>query len=256
MTSFFNILFFIHIFGIAGFAYLNYDSKRINNENALKYLYNLLGICKTEDYQHSQKYFENLSYKELYKETFPKFRFLSFFIFVDYILAIIIYSFIRINIHEFIDSLFNFYSISLIVILVVFQNIFYLAYAMPEYKMAEKEINHYRSFFEIALRLFIYCSSYLISVAIVGLLNYYVPTLETEEQIVKIKNSCKILYLHTGLFEQKIYNALEIEPKICGKKFISVSDDTLNKARKGSKIKFTINKGFLGARFIAKEELL
>ena len=256
MTTLFNILFFIHLFGIAGYRYLYYDQNRINNENILKRLLNLLGIKKSDEYQHSQAYLENNSYKNLFIETFPKFILLSKLIISEYILAIIMFAAVRIYIHEFIDSIFNIQTIPVIIIMIAIQYYFYLAYIMPEYKSAYNEINHFREYFELALNLFVYCSSYLITVSTICLLNYYVPPLEHEEHIVNIKNSCKILYLHTGLFEQKIYNALEIEPKICGKKFISVSNDTLNKARKGCKIKFIINKGFLGARFIEKEELL
>ena len=256
MTYYFNILFLLHIFGIACYAYLYYDTKLIRNEDFSKWLKDKLGICKKEEYVHSQKYFENLSYKTLFNETFPKFKIISYFIVLDYIIAIILFSFVRINIHGFIDSIFNFSSVSVIIILVISQNIFYLAYIMPEYKTAYQEINYYRSYFEIALRLFVYCSSYLLAVSIVCLLNYYVPDSEEEEKTVKIKDITKVLYVHSGLIRKKYYNVLVVEPSIYGERFISVSDDTLYKAKKGQKIRFTIKKGFFNARFIQKEELL
>ena len=256
MTTFFNILFFIHLFGIAGYRYLYYDQNKINNENILKWLLNLLGIKNKDEYEHSQAYSENISYKNLFTESFPKFILLSKLIFAEYILAIFMYAAVRIYIHEFIDSIFNSRTIPVIIIMIVIQYFFYLAYLMPEYKNAPKEVKYFKEYFEPALRIFVYCSSYLITVSTICLLNYYVPNPDQEERIVKIKDSYKILYVHTGLFEQKIHNAVQIEPEIFGKKFISVSNEILNNAQKGNKLKLTINKGFLGASFIEKEEIV
>ena len=74
MTYYFNLLFFLHIFGIACYAYLYYDVKLIRNENFFKWFQDKAGICKKEDYEHSPKYEENVAYKELFDKTFHKFE--------------------------------------------------------------------------------------------------------------------------------------------------------------------------------------
>ena len=256
MTYFFNILFFLHIFGIACYAYLYYDTKLIRNENFFKWFQDKTGICKKEDYEHSQKYKENFAYRELFNETFHNFKIISVFIILNYVIAILIFGYLRFSIRECIDPILNLYTIPIIVVSVLFEVVYCLTFIYPEYKKASEQINYYRAFFLPALILFIYCSSFLITTSVVCFLNYYMPEPESEEKIVKIKDVTKVLYEHSGLFERKHYNVLVVEPAIYGDRFISVSDETLNKAQKGNKLRATIKKGFFGARFIEKEEIL
>lgn len=256
MTYYFNILFFLHIFGIACYAYLYYDVKLIRNENFFKWFQDKTGICKKEDYEHSQKYIDNVAYKALFDETFHKFKVISVFIILNYVISILIFGYLKFSIRECIDPILNIHTIPIIIVAVVVEEAYYLYFIYPEYKNVSEQINSFRTYFQPALILFVYCSSFLITASVVCFLNYNMPDPESEEKIVKIKDVTKVLYEHSGLFERKHYNVLVVEPAIYGDRFISVSDETLNKARKGNKLKATIKKGLFGARFIEKEEIL
>ena len=256
MTTFFNILFFIHLFGMAGLRYLYYDSNRINNENIYKWILNFFGIKKKEEFEHSEAYLENLSYKNLFIETFPNFIFISKIIVLNYIISIFIYAFVRINIPDYIDSMFNMYTLFTALILIIVENFVLLAFIMPELKTRYYEICNFRPYFEPALRIFVYCSSYLISMSIICLLNYYVPSVGHEELTVKVNDVYKSLSINRGFYNEKLHNILIVKPEIYGKRFVSVSNDILIKAKRGDKLKVTVKEGFFGARFIENEELL
>ena len=256
MTLFFYIITFLHLFiGMISILYFLPDRKTINNENQMKKLKAKLGICKEEDYVHSQRYLDNIEYEKIFSKAFPKynnnpnsFYNLTMAHLTIPMLIIIFMIPIKLTKIQCIDNIFNFFTITLTIIFIICYMKFLISIYHPKYIKPYNEIIKVKPLFDISTNIYSYSAAYLTIISIICVLNYNICISRSEQKSI-VEESTRTL---NG---RKYISQLILKSSNCGEFILDVSEDIRKQAKKGDNVKVVIKKGLFGARYIERDSI-
>ncbi len=156
--------------------------------------------------------------------------------------------------YDNIDNIFNKYTVFIIIFFCIIYNLLMVPLFYTEYKKSYDEVNKENPYFEYALWIWNYCSSFLLISTIIFVTNYKLDFSEAEEKTLNIlENTQRTVQ---GYGKNYTFYEVKIEPSVYSRDIISVPPMIHYSAKEGDKIKIKIKKGFYGVRYITNDMIL